>query len=268
MRAVGITLLQGRFFSVSDDENAKPVAIIDVAMARRFFPAGQAVGKRIGLPWPDGTLWAEVVGVVTSVKSDGPAVESRPDLYIPFLQAPFSSFYVHVRTPLDVATAGATLKRIVQQIDAGVPVSNLAGMAQVVARPGDARRFPLGLLGAFAALALLLAGLGIYAVSAYGVAQRTREIGVRMALGADPRSVVALVLRQGLRPVAAGLAAGLAGAAWTALAMRGLLFGVEPLDGPTFAAVPLILAVVALLACWLPARRATKVDPVIALRAE
>jgi ABC-type antimicrobial peptide transport system permease subunit len=141
-------------------------------------------------------------------------------------------------------------------------------MEQVTQKPSAARRFPLGLLGGFAALALTLAAVGIYAVANYSVAQRTREIGVRMALGATPRGVVRLVLAQGLRPVALGLVAGLGGSIVVALAMRQLLFGISPLDGPTFIAIPVIIAVVAALASWLPARRATKVDPLTALRAE
>ena len=266
--ALGIVVLQGRAFTMADDENARSVMLIDAALAKKFFPDGQAVGKHMSLQRPQGSFEPEIVGVVAVVKSDGPAAESRPELYRPLLQAPFNSCYVNVRTSLGVAAAGELLKKTVQQIDAGVPIAHLTGMDHVVAQPSGARRFPLGLLGAFAALALLLAGLGIYAVTAYGVAQRTREIGVRMALGASPQSVVMLVLRQGFRPILVGLGLGMIGAVFTALGMRSLLFGVNPLDLMTFAAIPFLLVSFAAFACWLPARKAIRVSPLEALRAD
>ena len=269
LRTLGITLLQGRGFTVADDENAPPVVLIDVALAGKFFPDGQALGKRIGLNRPQGMLWPEIVGVVANVKSDGPSGgEWRSDLYRPFLQAPYDSFYIHARTSMSVAAAGALLRQTVAEVDAGLPIAHLESMEETVAKFGDARKFPLGLLGAFAALALLLAGLGIYAVTAYGVAQRTREIGVRMALGSSPGAVVALVVKQGFGPIALGLVAGMIGAVIAALVMRNLLFDVKPMDLMTFTVVPVVLALFALLACWLPARKAARVNPLEALRAE
>jgi predicted permease len=268
LRTMGIAVVQGRGFTMADDEKADGVILIDAALAKKFFPDGQAVGKRLGVQRPQGIHHPEIVGVVATVKSDGPVGEARPEIYRPLLQAPFNSCYINVRTSLGVAAAGELFKKTVQQIDAGVPLAHLTGMEQIVAQPGDARRFPLGLLGVFAALALLLAGLGIYAVTAYGVAQRTREIGVRMALGASPASVVLLVLRQGFRPIFLGLVVGMIGAVFTAFALRNLLFGVQPLDLATFAVIPLVLTAFALLACWLPARKAARVNPLEALRAE
>ena len=267
-RALGITLVQGRTFAPRDDAKIGRLVIIDAATANRFFPGGQAVSKRIKVPSLTGDEWAEVIGVVANVKSDGPAAATLPDIYMSYLQVPTNNFFVHVRTRLDVATAGAIIKQAVQSIDEEVPVTDLASMQQVIAQPAVARSFPLGLLGAFAAIALALAAVGIYAITAYGVAQRTREIGVRMALGAQPRAVVGMILQQSFRPIAWGLAAGLAGGALTALAIRKLLFDIAPLDVPTFVAVPLVLAAIAGFASWLPARRATRVDPMIALRAE
>jgi len=268
-RALGVPLVQGRAFTATDDQNGPRVAIIDAAMARRYFPSGNAVGKRVQIVTFNGSdAWREIVGVVAAVKSDGPGAEGRADVYLPYLQTPLNSFYVHIRTKIDATTAGAMLTRALREIDASVPIFDLANMEEITAKPADARRFPLGLLGGFATLAVGLAAIGIYGVTAYGVVQRTREIGVRMALGARPQAVIALVLRQGLHPLAVGMRLGLAGSVAVAFAMRNLLFGVEPLDAPVFLAIPLILATVTLLACAVPAQRATRVNPVEALRAE
>lgn len=268
-RTMGIPLLAGRGFTSDDNENSPPVMIIDETFAQRFFPDG-AVGRRVragGSPDEEGG-WVEIVGVVSAVPSEGPSGPVLPELFRPFLQAPWNNFYVHARTSLDLATAGRLIQEAVASVDPTVPISDLAGMQQIVSRPAAARQFPLGLLGAFALLALLLAAVGIYAVTHHSVAQRTREIGVRMALGASPGSVVALMLHQSFRPILLGLAVGLIGATATAFAMRQLLFGVAPLDLPTFLIVPAVLAIIAALSCWLPARRATRVNPIEALRAD
>jgi Acidobacterial duplicated orphan permease len=267
--AVGLALQHGRNFSPDDDLDAPRVAIVDSNLARRHYPAGDAVGKTITVVTPEGDTPIEIVGIVGAVKFDGPAAAaSRPDIYFPYLSFPQNNFYVHVRTPLAVGAAEALIKKAVREIDADIPVTDVASMEQVTAAPAAARRFPLGLLGGFALLALTLAAVGIYAVTKYSVTQRTREIGVRMALGAQPRSVISLVLQQGFRPIAIGLVVGLLGAALTAFAMRKLLFDVAPLDLPTFALVPLLLLATATLACLLPARRATRVDPLTALRTD
>jgi len=267
-KTLRIPLQQGRDFDATDTENSPPVVVVDAALARHYYPEGQAVGKRIKLALLGQPVDAEIIGVVGEVKADGPDASRKPDIYIPYTQLPWNGFFIHVRTPLGVAAAGAAIKRVVAEIDRGVPLTELASMEDVVARPAAARQFSLGLLGVFAGIALVLAAIGIYGVTAYGVAQRTREIGVRMALGARPESVVGLVLGQSFRPVAIGLVSGLIGGMGVAYAMRKMLFGIAPLDAPTFVAIPLLFTAIALVACLLPARRAAKVDPIIALRAE
>mgnify|MGYP001252798976 CR=1 FL=1 len=262
-----IRLVQGRSFAESDDERSRPVAIIDADLARRFFPEGQAVGKRVRLAM-GAPVWAEIVGVAASVQSDGPGQTARPDLYLPFAQRPMDSLFVQARTTLSAASAGETIRKVVQSLDPQLPVVDGASMEQVVARASDLRRFPLKLIGAFAVLAVILASVGIYAVTAYGVVQRTREIGVRMALGAQPSETVGLIMRQSFRPILIGLLLGLAGSVVVAFAMRTLLFGVDALDGQTFALMPLPLVLAGVLACWLPARRAARIDPLLAMRAE
>lgn len=268
LTTMGISLRQGRPFTEHDNTESAPTIIVDENLAQRFFPEGNALGKRLRLPTPAGELDMEIIGITAAVKTDGPIASTRPDMYVPHLAVPANNFHVHVRTSLDPIAAGTMIRQVVHGIDPDVPVTNQASMREIVAVPAAARQFPLGLLCAFAALALLLAALGIYAVSAYGVTQRTREIGVRMALGAPAAAVIALVLRQGIVPIVLGLAAGLSGATIVALSMRGFLFGVQPLDLPTFLLVPILLAGIAAVACLVPARSATRVDPLIALRSE
>ncbi|HZP59010.1 MAG TPA: ABC transporter permease [Opitutaceae bacterium] len=259
-RTVGIRLIQGRYFTAQDNEHGPPVVIVDSALARKFFSDGQAIGKHI-----DG---AEIVGIVNDVKSNGPEAGPGMDLYFPLSQRLFASAFITIRTTLAPVACVAVAKHVLQQIDPSVPVSNVTTMDDVVAKPALGRRFPLILIGAFAGLALLLASIGIYAVVSYSVAQRTREIGVRMALGAQARGVTRLILRQGAIPIATGLAVGLGASVFTAFTIRKMLFEVPPYDAVTFAAVPALLAAIALFACWIPARRAARVNPIEALRAE
>jgi putative ABC transport system permease protein len=268
LQTLGIAVQQGRDFNDHDDADAPRVVLVDASLARRYYPDGQAAGKTVKVVLPGGETVVQIAGVVRPVKSDGPVNENRPDIYFCYLQYPQNNFYVHLRTSLGLAAAESLLRQSVSAPDVDVPIADFASIDQVMARPSAARRFPLGLLGGFAVLALALAVVGIYAVTGYAVAQRTREIGVRMALGAQRSSVVRLMLYQGFHPIAAGLGLGLVGAALTAFAMRRLLFDVAPLDLPTFIAVPILLGIIAGLACLLPARRATKVDPMIVLRAE
>jgi putative ABC transport system permease protein len=265
---MGIKTMRGRGFDLTDNEQGRKVAVIDSNLARRYFPSGDALGKQLTVSWWGGDVPVEIVGVVGDVKSDGPEVEPTPEIYVPFDQTPFNSFFVYARTTLGAGAFEARLRQVLREVDANAPVALLASMEQVIDGPVSTRRFPLQLLAAFAGLALTLAAIGIYAVTAYGVNQRTREIGIRMALGAQPRFVIRQVLWEGLRPVFAGLGSGLVAAVLVALAMRKMLFSVAPLDATTFAGVAIVLIVVASAACILPARRAAKVDPMIALRAE
>ncbi len=267
-QTMGMKVMQGRGIDLTDNEQGRKVAVIDARLARRYFPSGDCLGKQLAIGWWEGDVPVEIVGVVGDVKSDGPETAPTPEIYVPFDQTPFNSFFVYARTSLGAGVFEARLRAVLRQVDANVPVALLRTMDQVVDGPASARRFPLRLLAAFAGLALTLAAIGIYAVTAYGVNQRTREIGIRMALGAQPRFVVRQVLWDGLRPVFAGLGTGLAAAMLVAFAMRKMLFGVAPLDVMTFAGVAVVLVVIALAACILPARRAAKVDPMIALRAE
>ena len=268
LRTLGIPILQGRAFTAADDERSRRVVVVDASLARQYFPDRQAVGRWIQLSVFGDGEWAEIVGVAAPVKTDGPASGAFPDLYLPYLQAPVNSFFVHVRTPMSTAQAGALIEERVRSIDSGVPLFGLASMDEVTAMPADARRFPLGLLGAFAGLALLLASLGVYAVVGYGVAQRTGEIGVRIALGAQARDVLGLVLAQGLRLVLGGVALGAVAAVALRSFVASQLYGVTASDPLTFVAAATVLGLVAFAACWLPARRAARVDPAVSLRYE
>lgn len=266
-RTLGISLLQGRDFTLADNEKSAPVVIIDAELAKRFFPDGQAVGKRLKLELGEHP-WAEVIGVTAAIKSDGPDQTVRPDLYLSFPQFPMDSLFVQFRSSLGLATAETALREAVANIDSGISIVDLASMDAVVARPANARRFSLGLLSSFAGGALVLAAIGIYAVTAYGVAQRKREMGLRMALGAQPQEIVRLVIWQSLRPVVVGVFVGFIASIVLAIAMRSLLFGIAALDVQTFILVPLPLVAFAFFACWVPARQAAQVNPMIALRAE
>lgn len=264
--ALRIPVMQGRAFTDDDNEKGRRVIIVDANLARTWYPEGGAVGRKMKFGRNGGE--AEIVGVVGPVKSNGPEAAPGVDIYLPALQVMTNNLFVLVRTRLPAGTAIAAVRRIVRGIDPALPVTDLATMEEVVDRAAAGRRFPLLIICAFAGLALTLAAIGIYAVTAFAVAQRTREIGIRMALGSEAGAVVALLVRQGAVPIAIGLAIGLAGGTALAFAMRTLLFGVAPLDLATFLSVPLVLSAIAGVACWLPARRAALVDPIITLRAE
>lgn len=269
-KTLGIPLLQGRAFTRQDSAGGQLVAIIDAAVARQYFPDGQAVGKRVFAVWntPTPSTPYLIIGVAGNVKTFGPEAVPAADLYITLDQRTDPSVYISVRTRLAPAVCVATVKRVLAQVDPTVPLANVATMDEVVARPGLSRRFTLVLVEAFAAISLVLAAIGIYAVISHSVVQRTREIGIRVALGARPIEVILMTMRQGGLPVAAGIGAGIVVSALAGFALERLLFGVPPFDPPTYLAVSALLAGIAALACGLPALRASRVDPVVALRLE
>ena len=270
-RALGIPLLQGRSFDDHDSAQAQPVAIVSDSVARRFWPKGDAPGKRISLGW-QGSPWYSVVGVARDVRQMGPQKEAPLAIYVPYSQAPrdfFLSFMTVVaRTDSDPLSMANTLRRAVQTVDPDMPLFNVASMEQLVYKSVASPRFNALLLACFAALALTLAVVGIYGVMSYSVAQRTHEIGIRIALGAQQEDVLKLVVSQGLRLTLIGEVAGILGALGLTRFLSSLLYSVKPSDPLTFVVVSLGLAGVALLASYVPARRATKVDPMAALRYE
>ena len=270
-RALGIPLLQGRSFDDHDSAQAQPVAIVSDSVARRFWPKGDAPGKRISLGW-QGSPWYSVVGVARDVRQMGPQKEAPLAIYVPYSQAPrdfFLSFMTVVaRTDSDPLSMANTLRRAVQTVDPDIPLFNVASMEQLVYKSVASPRFNALLLACFAALALTLAVVGIYGVMSYSVAQRTHEIGIRIALGAQQEDVLKLVVSQGLRLTLIGEVAGILGALGLTRFLSSLLYSVKPSDPLTFVVVSLGLAGVALLASYVPARRATKVDPMAALRYE
>lgn len=272
-RTVGIPFVAGRDFNEQDNAEASAsgggAAIINEAMARRYFPGEDPIGKRLtlGLPRPDNP-WLTIVGVVKDTPHRGLESRAEPDWYLPYLRRPRRDAFLMVRSAGDPASLAAAVRGQILAIDKDQPVTAANTMDEVIASTTAPRRFNTSLLAIFAAVALALAGVGIYSVISYSVAQRTREIGIRMALGARAGDVIRLVVRQGMTLALAGIAAGAAVAIFAARAIAGLLYGVSATDPVTFAAISLILAAVALLACYLPARRAAKVDPMTALRRE
>ena len=273
METMGVNLRQGRFLDERDDAQAQPVAIINETMARQFWPGEGALGKRFKLgPFDSQNPWVTVVGVVGDVKEMGLEAPAKAEMFFPYQQLPRMLWNMPrdlaVRTTGDPMSVAAAARQAVWSVDRNQPVSNVRTMNEILAEEVAQRRIGMTLLAAFAALALALASLGIYGVLSYSVAQRRQEIGVRMALGAGRKDVMRMVLADGMRLAAAGVAVGLGVSFALTRLMAGLLFGVSASDLRTLAGVTLLLTLVALVACYIPARRATKVDPMIALRYE
>jgi predicted permease len=272
-----IPLVRGRDLSERDNEHSPSVIVIDQALQRRFFGDQEPLGAHVLIDMGDGNPARdyEVVGIVEDVKHMGLTDEATPTLYGPIPQAPKSAvpflannLSLVVRTGVDAEALSASVRKELRNIDAEVATAGVRPMGQFLAASVAARKFNLELLVAFAITALLLAAAGLYAVIAYLVSQRTREIGIRLALGAAPRDILRLIIRQGMKLTVIGVAVGFIGAIALTRLMSSLLFSVAPTDVVTFAVSASALTLVALLACFLPARRATKVDPLVALRHE
>jgi putative ABC transport system permease protein len=264
---MGIPLLQGRDFSAQDSEKAPPATIINQAFARRYFPEENPIGKRMSFRGADGP-WSEIVGVVHDSKYRTLGENPRPSVYLPLAQNHETGMTLHVRTAGTPLSIAGSVRHVVQALDANLAVTNLKTLSGVVADSLFAARMGAVLLMVFGSLALVLAAIGLYGVMSYAVSRRTREIGIRMALGAGKGNVLRLVLKEGLTLVGGGVATGLIVAVAATRLLTSFLFGVSPLDTATFAAIPILLGLVALVASYLPARRAAKVDPIIALRYE
>ena len=256
-----IALLRGRLLSDRDVRDAPPVILIDETLAHQYFANENPLGRRMRL-WGE---FREIVGIVAQVHHYGLEQQPQPTIYAPFEQMPDKAMALAVRTTMDTQAVAQAVKRTVWSVDQGQPVFQIRSMDEYLSLANTAPRISTLLLTVFAGISMLLAALGIHGVVSYGVAQRTREFGLRMALGSTPGQLKALVIRDGLTTALAGLAVGMAGASALASALRALLFGVAPLDPAVMAAVALLLLAVALLANYVPARRATRIDPMTAL---
>jgi putative ABC transport system permease protein len=264
---MGIPLAAGRDFTMQDDnENARPV-IINEAFARRFWPGQNAIGKRLSFGGPSQPFW-DVVGVVKDSKYFSLGEAPQPYVYFPMLRDGEEDVAIVARANGDPASLLNAMRREIQRLDANLPVTEAKTMRDHMRFSLFPLRAGAWVAGSFAVLALLLAGLGIYGVMSYATAQRTREIGIRMALGAQGRDVLRLALRQGLTLALIGLTLGFAGALAVTQLMKSVLYGVSATDAATFGSVTLLLALIVLLACFVPAQRATRIDPLKALRHE
>jgi putative ABC transport system permease protein len=268
-RAMGLTLLKGRFFNESDNDKSPPVIIVNATLARRHFPNEDPIGKQFKLSKPTvQSPWRTIVGVVNDEKQDGLGAKVEHETYQTHLQNAQSQLTLIVRAATDPMSLVGAVREEIRALDRSLPLYDVQTMRVAIYESVARERFTTLLLIVFAALALTLASVGIYGVMSYSVTQRTHEIGVRMALGAQKADVLKLVVAQGGKLAAAGVAIGLVSAFALTRLMKTLLFGVSATDPVTFVAVALLLTIVALLACYVPARRAAKVDPMVALHCE
>ena len=265
-QALGIPLLQGRDFQSSDHANSTPVAIIDETLSRRYWPANDAIGRRIETT--GNQVWLTIVGVVGGIKHNSLSEEKEPHIYFPLAQAPDprASFVVRTDGPPNAATG--TFRAAIRQVDPDMPLYLVRSMTEIISATLSTQRLTNILLTAFAIIALLLAAVGIYSTMSVYVGSRTKEFGIKLALGAQPSVLRRTVLRQGLLLTAAGVLVGVAGAFALTRTIKSLLFEVSTTDPLVFTAIPALLVVISLFACYTPARRATKVDPLVALRDE
>ena len=268
-KAMGISLVRGRFFDARDSDTAPPVVMVDESLAQTYWPNQDPIGKRLhsggrGSKAP----WATVVGVVRHVRNRTLETRSRVEVYWPENQRPFGAMALAIRVGGNPMSLVPTIQREVSAIDPDLPVYKVSSMTEVMGDSLERRRLALILLAVFAGLALLLASVGIYGVTSYGIAQRHREIGLRMALGADRGRVLRMLLRSGLATIAIGLGVGLVLALTLTRLMSGLLFSVRTWDPVALGGAAVLLMAAALLAIFVPARRATHVNPMVALRYE
>jgi putative ABC transport system permease protein len=269
LETLGLPLLRGRYFRDADTRESPKVAIVNRTLANKVFGGAEPLGKRLSLgDNPSPADWATVVGVVGDLRTDDLSTAPTSQLYMPYTQESSSGMAVALRTGGDPLALAGPLRRAVAEIDPEEPVYGIRTMETIVADSMDQPRFRAFLTAIFAFIALLLAAIGIYGMLSYSVAQRTHEIGIRIALGAGSSDVLRLIVAQGMSPAAIGVAAGVLGGAIVSRLVAALLFEVAPTDLPTFVAVPAILLLVALAACVIPAARATRVDPTVALREE
>jgi putative ABC transport system permease protein len=270
-RAMGIPVLQGRAYTDRDDENAPRAMIVNQKLVQEIFPDENPIGKRITFGGTDANgqpRWFEIIGVVANVRSVELREEPNPELYFSAQQDLWPAMSLVIRSTIEPSSLSASVRQAVNEVDRSVPVADVKTMDHVVSESITQPRFNLFLLGLFGAVAMVLSAAGIYGVTAYTVTQRTHELGIRIALGAQVGDVLKMILGQGMAVIGVGLVVGLAAAFALTRLLRTLLFGVGENDPLTFVAITAILVLVALIACYIPARRATKVDPLTSLRAE
>jgi predicted permease len=268
-KAMGIGLVGGRVFEARDTDGAPKVAVVDESLAQTYWPGQDAVGKRLHFGGLKSTSpWITIVGVIRHVRNRTLEARSRVEVYVPEAQMPFNGMTLAVKTSGNPMNLAPTIQREVAAIDPDLPVYRVRTMTEVMGESVQRRKLALILLEVFAGLALVLAGVGIYGVTSYGVAQRQVEIGVRMALGADRGQVLRMMIAGGMTTIAVGLAIGVVLAPAVTRMMRGLLFAVHPADPVTIAGGAAVLVAMAFLAILIPARRATRVSPMKALRYE
>jgi predicted permease len=265
-RVLGIPVVRGRLFTDFDDESAPAVAVINEAMARTFWPESNPIGHRVKLSRAATTPWTTIIGVVANARTESLGEAGSPTVYASAYQKATKHLAIFASGRLDAAKTPDAVREQIQRIDASLPVFGAQFLADTVAASLAARRFSMEIVGVFAAIAMLLAALGIYGVISYWVNERGREIGIRLALGAEPRSILRLVLRQAWHLIAVGAVVGLAASLVVSRLMAGVLYGVGPIDWLTFAGVTLVLAACAVAACYVPARRALRIEAMTALR--
>jgi putative ABC transport system permease protein len=266
---MGIPLLRGRLFNESDSSSSAAVALISEALAKRYFPNEDPLGRHLTFGFPaNGIVSREIIGIVSDIHDVSLGKEPGPMLYVPFAQALLYGAEVVVKSGLNPSAVVGTIRTVTHGIDENLPVTDIALLPDVLNASVAQPRFRTLLLGLFGAIALILAAVGIFGVISYSVSRRAHELGIRMALGAEPGSVMRMILRETLTLTLVGIAVGVPCAVATARLITHLLFHVTPYDAVTLALAPLMLVAVAALASYVPARRAMKVDPIVALRYE